>query len=1000
MKRRDFIRTTALGTAFVSTAGAYFYSCKNNANDTHHKGTINCYKNALDIPVIQNVDVLVIGGSSAGVSAASAVSKAGGNAFLVAEEPYLGVDICGTYRYWADKEKMTHSLAQRMFDCEGIPTPLHVKKTLDDELIDNGVGFFYSSYIYDVLVDEQGNVAGAIIANRSGLQAIFSNVVIDATLYAGPSRIAGINFEPFKKQTIDFEFTVLGNEKKEGEGIVSEELPGEIKIGDNEYKALKYTYSAKLNKIALDELAEVEQTIRSITWDPSQVDSADMVFFLSPESIISKNASKNKTLDLSDFPTDSFIPEKLNGWFVMNGYAQISVNQKKQLFEHQNYISAGELVGTRAFTEAAARTKASDVTALANHSKIKVKGEIGITWDFERQSVVKGSITEAKHELPVFGNYDVLVMGGGTAGAPAAISAAQNGANTLLIEYLHGLGGLMTLGLIGRYFHGYREGYTKIVDKGVNEMGPNDHPRYRNKHAHWLSDWKMEYFRKELLNAGGKIWFGCIGIGAVIEGNTVKGVVVATPFGKGVVLAKNVIDSTGSADIAIAAGAKFKYTGKDCVAVQGAGLPPINVGSYNNTDWTFINDSDIYDIWRTFVMAKIKYKDDYDIGKLLQTRERRRIIGDYEVQVLDVYNERRYPDIISLHKSSFDTHGYIIDPFFILKTPTDAHTDVYANVPFRALLPKGIEGIAATGLGASAHRDAMPVIRMQPCLQNQGYAIGYAAAIAAEEGIPIRQVDLKKVQQRAVDMGSLPESVLTDKDTFPPNEKDIIAAIEDVKNDQKNLEMLLWQPEKSVPMMKEAMKNEEKHEDKLVYARILAFLGVKDGKNILLEAVKDTAGWDKGWDYRGMGQFGMSNSYFDSLVMAVGLTCGEEAVPVIAQKASLLLTDSEFSHFRAVAEAFENIGSKKAAGILYQLLNLPGMQGHYMTSVEEAKELVQPSRTDTSTRNKSLKELFLARSLNLCGDKNELGEEIMKKYASDLRGHYARHASQVLKGVR
>lgn len=54
-----------------------------------------------------------------------------------------------------------------------------------------------------------------------------------------------------------------------------------------------------------------------------------------------------------------------------------------------------------------------------------------------------------------------------------------------------------------------------------------------------------------------------MGCGALIEGSQVKGVVVATPFGRGVILSKILIDSTGSADIAIAAGAAFDYTGKN-----------------------------------------------------------------------------------------------------------------------------------------------------------------------------------------------------------------------------------------------------------------------------------------------------------------------------------------------------------------------------------------------------------------------------------------------------
>ena len=96
----------------------------------------------------------------------------------------------------------------------------------------------------------------------------------------------------------------------------------------------------------------------------------------------------------------------------------------------------------------------------------------------------------------------------------------------------------------------------------------------------------MEWHRKELLQAGGKLWFGVMGCGALIEGSQVKGVVVATPFGRGVILSKILIDSTGSADIAIAAGAAFDYTGKKTIAVQGAGTGKWAPGDYyNNNDW-------------------------------------------------------------------------------------------------------------------------------------------------------------------------------------------------------------------------------------------------------------------------------------------------------------------------------------------------------------------------------------------------------------------------------
>ena len=52
-------------------------------------------------------------------------------------------------------------------------------------------------------------------------------------------------------------------------------------------------------------------------------------------------------------------------------------------------------------------------------------------------------------ELPVFGTYDVLVIGGGPSGICAAVSAARCGARVAVLERYGTLGGNMTIGNVG-----------------------------------------------------------------------------------------------------------------------------------------------------------------------------------------------------------------------------------------------------------------------------------------------------------------------------------------------------------------------------------------------------------------------------------------------------------------------------------------------------------------------------------------------------------------------
>ena len=54
------------------------------------------------------------------------------------------------------------------------------------------------------------------------------------------------------------------------------------------------------------------------------------------------------------------------------------------------------------------------------------------------------TITEPSRETPVYGEYDVVVLGGGPAGMTAAVAAARAGRSTLLVERYGFLGGMGT----------------------------------------------------------------------------------------------------------------------------------------------------------------------------------------------------------------------------------------------------------------------------------------------------------------------------------------------------------------------------------------------------------------------------------------------------------------------------------------------------------------------------------------------------------------------------
>jgi hypothetical protein len=989
MKRRQFLQYTSLTAAGVTLSGYYGFS---QISGTKNKQQLLTMRNC-EASVIADVDVVIAGGSAAGIAAAVSAAAKGASVFVVTAEPYLGSDICGTLRLWdIDKGEPT-PFSQSLLNNGQVPEPLHVKKTLQNYLISNNVPFLLSSFVGGIITDSRNEIGGIVITNRSGEQIIKAKTIIDATENCIVARLAGAKFREITGKSYEFRYTVIGN--KPVSGLNFRSLPALVSNGKN-YPVTEYAFKEAKNADTFSEYQKLEQTIRDKTWDADQVDSSDILFEIPATHVVCKTAKPVPFENAGQFPLEALQPKDTNRIFMLNGYAGVNFEDKETLLLPGNMIALGEKLGSFVADTAQKLGKVDSTRILSrNHPKSASEGIIS-----NKKTRPGNHLDTFKIELeslPILGTFENVIVGGGTAGACAAISSARYGANTLVIEYLHGLGGTGTMGLIGRYWVGFREGFTKEIDEQVVKMASPNHPRQKKNASEWVKDWKMEWYRREIQKAGGSVWFGALVCGAVVDKNVVKGVIVSTPFGKGAVLAKNVIDSTGSADVAIAAGAAYEFVDASSVAVQGAGLPPVKLNDhYNNTDYTFTDDTDVQDVTRTFVTGTQKFNGIYDVGKLPQTRERRRIISDYRVTAMDMVNKRNYSDTISYHYSSFDTHGYTIDPYFIITPPADSSVNMFVNVPLRALLPKNLENIIVTGLGAGAERDAMPIIRMQPCLQNQGFSVGMLAASAAKAGKNFRSVDFGNVKKEILNLGILPQESASNANSYPPSDEQIIKAIRSMSNNFDQIEVVLWDKERGLKLLKEEFNNTSDANLKTNCAIILGFYDDPDVCKVLMDEAGRFPEWDKGWNYRGMHQFGMSAGYLDGVLMALGKTGQKDGFETVKRFAELLKPESELSHFRAVAEAFTDIGSKDASPVLHQLLSMPGISGHHVTNLNDALKTVKQDTNDNSVRNNCLKELFLARALYLCGDFNSKGKEILENYANDLHGPYAQHAQSIL----
>ena len=872
-----------------------------------------------------------------------------------------------------------------------MPRPMHVKRTLDDVLLAAGIEFLYSCVVTDVLRDAAGSPCGIVMANRAGRQAVVAKTIIDATDRALVARLAGAKFRPFPAGTQTFKRVVIGGEVQTGEKMTARVVdppfrglfPNPAKTSSGEFQVIEYTIQLPMADDSPASWAAAEQQARTMTYHPEQQFTSDVLFQVPPDPMQGHEQAEGTWQGVDQLPLGAFRPAGVGNLYVLGGCADVSRQQAEKLLRPLALIEAGAGIGAAAARGAATRPMPTGARVSGEPAaKPLSTGDVGEFLVGVRPIQELATVPQDARALPVFGQYDVVVIGGGTGGAPAGIGAARQGAKTLVVEYLHGLGGVGTVGAISKYYWGNRVGFTATVPSG----------------ASWVIEQRMEWWRSRLLEAGAEIWFGTIGCGAFVEDGRVKGAVVATPQGRGVVLAKVVIDTTGNSDIAVAAGATPDYTDHTEFGMQGTGLPGRKLGTtYTNTDFTIVDETDMVDMWHVFVYAKDKYKDAFDQGKLIDTRERRRIVGEFTITLLDQVLERTYPDTIEVAFSNFDSHGYTIDPYLEVEHPGKRGFRI--NVPYRCLLPKGMEGILVGGLGISAHRDAVPMTRMQPDIQNQGFAAGVAAAMAGKAGVALRQIDVRALQKHLIEIGNLPESVLTDEDSFPLPPERVAAAVQSVTDEEsKGAAVLLAQPEDALPLLRKAYTAAEEKEHKLIYAHVLAVLGDATGLETLVAEVERGDDWDEGWNFRGMGQFGTALSRLDRLVIALGRTRDPRALPAVFNKAKLLTAESDFSHHRAVGLALELIGDSSAAPPLAELLTRPGMTGYVHDSMEEARRRDQEeqSTTGVKTRRDSLRELLLARALYRCGDYGDVGKQIITSYTNDLRGHLARHAKAVL----
>ena len=399
---------------------------------------------------------------------------------------------------------------------------------------------------------------------------------------------------------------------------------------------------------------------------------------------------------------------------------------------------------------------------------------------------------------------DVLIAGGGPAGLGAALAAARQGAKTLLVERYGFFGGVGAFGMgmpINQMQPGgkSRSAIHNLLVERLRAMGP--HAAAFPKHAIVCNVEYLKVAAMDILDAAGcKYLLHCRVADAIVENNRVAGLVLATKQGLLPVKAAVTVDATGDADAAFFAGAAtlmgretdgflspstlclivsninveearaFGGAGMRNICVIGRGKYPLlpermhfELAPFPLENSLVINHAgtklhgvldasdaqgfteierfsrrqaiQIVEAMREFGPPSFKNVQLAGTGVQTGVRETRRVDGLYHMTEQDAMNGARFEDVVSWRSGWMDIG-------FVRFQEMQVH-----EVPYRALLPREMDGLLASGRCISAtHVGASSGKSMGNCM-GTGHAAGLAAALCVRHRCQPRELNVKVLQE-------------------------------------------------------------------------------------------------------------------------------------------------------------------------------------------------------------------------------------------------------------
>lgn len=438
-------------------------------------------------------------------------------------------------------------------------------------------------------------------------------------------------------------------------------------------------------------------------------------------------------------------------------------------------------------------------------------------------TIEKQFIREDARDVPIVAQADVIVVGGGSAGLAAAISAARNGCSVTLLERYHHLGGMASGGMVlvlDDMTNGNEITVTGIVDEFIHRMSkegmavfPPESDRLGTiEMSRKWKRWGVHSFRSKenpqpityavafdpdswkraslaLLKENNiDLRLHSVFSEAIVKDGKVKGVICQTNVGRQAILGDVIIDATGDLNVASNAGADF--TQGQYIVTTVFRLTHVDTEEAERFEFEHPEEHKKLDrearrilggAWNMWwlktpipgvVWCNCPHMPNYDgiSPEDLTTaeydgRERMMNLFNYVKSHLPGFQNSYMlgaAEQVGIRQTRQLRGEYVVTRDDVVNRKHFADTVCRGRdyyTPYRALLPKTLDNLIVAGRHYSVEPDAQKMSREIPPCMMQGEAVGIAAALSLQTNESLRDVDPGAIQKAMRAQGADPGDV-------------------------------------------------------------------------------------------------------------------------------------------------------------------------------------------------------------------------------------------------